>query len=108
MKKNKEVKIGKEEKQNSLALAPEISFRGRKFEGYIIRKFDNRITIEFERVKFVKKYERYAKNRTRLHAHLPKCLAAQVKAGDYVEISECRPLSKTIHHVIINIEKLDK
>ncbi|MBS3099953.1 30S ribosomal protein S17 [Candidatus Pacearchaeota archaeon] len=101
MKKNKEVKIGKEEKQNSLALAPEISFRGRKFEGYIIRKFDNRITIEFERVKFVKKYERYAKFKTKIHARLLPQFKDAVKLGDYVQIAECRPLSKIMHHIFV-------
>ena len=100
MKKNKEVKIGKEEKQNSLALAPEISFRGRKFEGYIIRKFDNRITIEFERVKFVKKYERYAKFKTKIHARLPICMENEINIGDLVRVQECRPLSKIIHFVV--------
>ena len=35
-----------------------INPRGRKFEGYVIRKFDKRVTIEFERVNYIKKYER--------------------------------------------------
>ncbi|MEK6897794.1 MAG: hypothetical protein AABX28_00370, partial [Nanoarchaeota archaeon] len=38
--------------------------RGRIFEGIITRKFPKRITLEFERMVYVKKYERYKKSRT--------------------------------------------
>ncbi|HLD97934.1 MAG TPA: 30S ribosomal protein S17 [Candidatus Nanoarchaeia archaeon] len=77
------------------------SIRGRKFDGYIIRKFDNRVTIEFERVKHIKKYERYAKSKTKIHARLPSELKSQIKIGDYIQIRECRPLSKIIHHIVV-------
>ena len=85
-----------------------ISVRGRRFKGNVIRIHGNNATIEFQRFAYFPKYERYAKKRTRLHAHLPKCIASQIKVGDYAEIGECRPLSKTIHHVIINIGKENK
>jgi len=78
-----------------------INPRGRKFEGYVIRKFDKRVTIEFERVNYIKKYERYAKSKTKIHARLPESLKDTINLGDYIQIMECRPLSKITHHIVI-------
>jgi small subunit ribosomal protein S17 len=78
-----------------------LSVRGRKFRGYVKKKIGNRIVIEFERIKKISKYERYAKFRTKIHARLPWCMKEKVNVGDYVEIGECRPLSKIVHHVFI-------
>lgn len=75
--------------------------RGRIFEGRIIRKFPRRITIEFERMIYVRKYERYAKAKTKIHARLPICMEDQINIGDVIKIQECRPLSKSIHFVVI-------
>jgi len=75
--------------------------RGRIFRGTVIRKFPKRIAIEFERTLYIKKYERYAKTKTRLHARLPDCLANSINVGDYVEIMECRPISKIIKFVVM-------
>ena len=75
--------------------------KGRKFEGYVIRKFDKRVTIEFERVNFIKKFERYAKSKTKIHARLPESLKDQINLGDYIQIMGCRPLSKITHHIVI-------
>jgi small subunit ribosomal protein S17 len=82
-----------------------LKIRGRTFEGYIIKKFPRRIVLEFERTIYIKKYERYAKKKTKLHARLPKCMENQVNIGDYVLVGECRPLSKIIHFVLIKIIK---
>lgn len=79
----------------------EISLRGRKFRGTVIKKFPKRIVVEFERTIFVRKYERYAKRKTKLHARLPDCISNNIQVGDYVEIEECRPISKIIHFVTI-------
>ncbi len=78
-----------------------ISARGRKFAGMVIRKFEKRVTIEFERVKFVSKYERYTKSKTKIHARLPESMAREIQIGDLIEIQECRPLSKITHHVVV-------
>jgi len=75
--------------------------RGRIFEGIVVRKFPKRITIEFERSVYIRKYERYMKKKTRIHARLPDCQASNVNIGDIVQVQECRPLSKLIHHVFI-------
>ena len=78
----------------------ELSLRGRVFRGTVIRKFPKRIAIEFERTIYLRKYERYAKAKTKLHARLSDCLADSINIGDYVEIQECRPLSKIISFVV--------
>ena len=75
--------------------------RGRIFEGKVIRKFPKRITIEFERMIYVRKYERYTKTKTKIHARLPDCMNEQISIGDSVKIQECRPLSKIIHFIFI-------
>ena len=49
-------------------------------------------------MKKIQKYERYLKARTKLHARLPDCMSINV--GDYIEVGECRPLSKIIHFVV--------
>lgn len=88
-------------KSKNLAGALNISTRGRKFEGYVIRKFDKRVTIKFERVKYIRKYERYAKSFTKIHAYLPENLKNEIKIGDYIQIMECRPLSRIMHHLVV-------
>ena len=78
-----------------------MSLRGRSFKGTVIRKFPKRIVIEFERTLFIAKYERYAKRKTKLHARLPECMFNEISLGDYVEITECRPISKIVHFIAI-------
>jgi small subunit ribosomal protein S17 len=79
----------------------DVAMRGRKFEGYVTRKFEKRITIEFERINFVRKYERYSKSKTKIHAYLPEKMKEEINIGDYVQVIECRPLSKIMHHVVV-------
>jgi small subunit ribosomal protein S17 len=77
-----------------------LSVRGRKLEGTVVStKMSKTAVIEFDRLYFLPKYERYEKRRTRLKVHNPECISA--KDGDIVNIMECRPLSKTKNFVII-------
>ena len=82
-----------------------ISVRGRTFRGKVSKIKEKNLKIEMERVIYIPKYERYLKKKTSLHAYLPECMRNRVSIGDIVEIGECRPLSKTIHYVVINIIK---
>ena len=77
-----------------------LSARGRIFEGVVISKFPRRLAIQFDRTVFIKKYERYSKKRTKIHARLPDCMK-NIEVGDLIQIQECRPLSKIIHFVVI-------
>lgn len=94
MSKNLAGALKKEEK---------ISTRGRTFEGFVVKKFPNRATIEFGRTVYIPKYERFLKKKTRIHVRLPNSLAGEVHVGDLIKIQECRPLSKMIHHVVIGV-----
>ena len=76
--------------------------RGRFFEGTVMKKFPRRVVIGFERMIYVKKYERYAKSKTKIHARLPMCMEKGINVGDYILVQECRPLSKIIHFVVIS------
>jgi small subunit ribosomal protein S17 len=75
--------------------------RGRMFEGRVTKKLPTRITLELERMIYSRKYERYFKSKTKIHAHLPKCMENEIQVGDLIRIQECRPLSKIIHFVVI-------
>ena len=80
-----------------------LSVRGRQFTGTIVStRMRKTAVIEFNRLHFLKKYERYEKRRTKLKIHNPECINA--KEGDVVRVMECRPLSKTKNFVVI--EKL--
>ncbi|MBI5803198.1 30S ribosomal protein S17 [Candidatus Pacearchaeota archaeon] len=74
--------------------------RGRTFQGVVIKKLPKRVVITFEQTRYVKKYERYRKTRTKIHARLPECMNEQINIGDLVKVTECRPLSKIIHFVV--------
>ena len=50
---------------------------------------------------YVRKYERYSKAKTKIHARLPDCMADKIQLGDLIRVRECRPLSKIIHFVVI-------
>ncbi|HED06058.1 MAG TPA: 30S ribosomal protein S17 [Ignavibacteria bacterium] len=78
-----------------------LKIRGRIFEGIVTKKLHKRIAIEFERMTYVRKYERYKKSKTKIHARLPICMEDEVNVGDLIKIQECRPLSKIIHFVVI-------
>jgi len=70
--------------------------------GVVIKKDTNKsATIEWNRTKYVPKYERYEVRRSRLRVHNPPCLDAQV--GQKVLVARTRPLSKTKNHVILQV-----
>ncbi len=76
--------------------------RGRIFKGKVIKKFHKRVVIEFQRMIYIKKYERYALSKTKIHARLPICIESEINQGDYIKVQECRPLSKIVHFVVID------
>lgn len=86
---------------NVVETEKKINPRGKIFEGTVIRKFPKRITIEFDRMVYVRKYERYAKSKTKIHARLPESMINEINLGDLIRVQECRPLSKIIHFVVV-------
>lgn len=93
----KEAKISCADRKCPFHGSEAIKLRGRTFEGEVIAKLPGRIKIQFDRFLYDRKYERFEKRRTKLHARLPDCLKEHIQIGDWIEIKECRPLSKIIH-----------
>ena len=80
------------------------SVRGAVLEGVVISaKAPKTITIVRYITKYVPKYERYKKIRSKVKAHLPDGMA--VKEGDTVLIGETRKLSKTKNFVLLSVVK---
>jgi len=77
-----------------------LRLRGRSFKGYVVSKFPRRVAIEFERITYIAKFERHMKKKTKIHARLPDCIKQEIEIGDYIEVRECRPLSKIIHFCV--------
>lgn len=76
--------------------------RGRTFVGVVVSKSPHKsAVVEWGRRKYIPKYERYAKKKTRIAVHNPECIEAE--KGDRVMIKECRPLSKTKRFTITEI-----
>ena len=101
-KKNTIKIVGTACKDKKCHVHGKLKTRGRIFEGAVVKKFAKRITIAFERMVYVKKYERYKKSKTKIHARLPDCMKDNINVGDNIRIQECRPLSKLIHFVVID------
>jgi small subunit ribosomal protein S17 len=59
--------------------------------------------IEKAYLKFVPKYERYERRKTRISVHVPECI--EVKVGDKVRVKECKKISKTKAFVIVEVIK---
>jgi len=79
-----------------------ITTRGKKFTGTVVSaKMQKSAIVEWERRKYLAKYERYERRKTRIAVHNPDSVRAQ--EGDLVEIEECRPLSKTKNFIITKV-----
>lgn len=79
-----------------------ISVKRELLKGKVIKRDINRsATIEWLRPIYVKKYERYEIKRSRMRTHNPACIDAKI--GEQVVVARTRPLSKTKHHVIIQV-----
>lgn len=73
-------------------------------EGRVVSaKMAKAVVVEWERRVYIPKYERYLTKKTKIHAHVPEHL--DIKEDDKVKVQACRPISKTIHHIVT--EKLE-
>ncbi|MGC8676262.1 MAG: 30S ribosomal protein S17 [Candidatus Micrarchaeia archaeon] len=59
--------------------------------------------VEIPYTRFLYKYERYLRKRSKIPAYNSQCISA--KAGDIVKIAETRKLSKTKSFAVIEIVK---
>jgi len=76
--------------------------RGQVFDCKVVSdKMESTVVVVREFEKRDRKFERFEKRRSKIHAHNPPCLDAKV--GDSVKIAECRPLSKTKTYVVVEV-----
>ena len=81
-----------------------LSVRGKTFEGIVIKaKGKKTVVIQKESPIYFTKFRRYGRSKNRIHAHNPSNL--DVEEGDRVIAAECRPISKTVSFVIVEVKK---
>jgi len=77
-----------------------LSTRGSQLTGTVVSdKMSNTVVVQIDYLQQYPKFKRFAKKRSKIHAHNPPCIDAS--KGDIVKIMECRPLSKTVSFVVI-------
>ncbi len=75
--------------------------QARTLEGRVVsNKMNKTVTVLIERQVQHNLYGKIVRRSTKLHAHDE---AGQCREGDLVRIAECRPLSKTKHHRVIEV-----
>ena len=74
--------------------------RGQIIKGSVVSdKMRKTVVVQRDYLRFLKKFERYEKRKSRILAHNPGCINAA--SGDEVSIMECRPLSKSKTFVVV-------
>jgi small subunit ribosomal protein S17 len=77
--------------------------RGKLFEGTVVSaKARKMVVVQRETPKYLDKFKRYARSKSTIHAFAPSCLAIQ--EGAKVVAAECRPLSKSVSFVVVEIK----
>jgi len=61
------------------------------------------VAVEREYLRYNRKFKRYERRRSKIHAHNPPCVNA--KPGDLVVIGETRPLAKSVSFVVLGVIK---
>jgi len=80
------------------------SLRGREFVGVVVKDSGNKtVTIEFPRLIYLSKYERYEKRKSRLKVHVPS--GKKLNLGDKIRVVETRPISKTKNFILVEVIK---
>lgn len=78
--------------------------RGKLFEGVVTAtKAKKTITIQRESPVYLSKFKRYARSKSTIHAHAPRCL--DIEEGDRVLAAECRPLAKSVSFVVVEVRR---
>ena len=81
-----------------------IKTRGMQMSGKIVSdKAKKTVIVEIDYTRYIYKYERYLRRRSRIPAPKPDCIDA--KLGSIVNIAETRRLSKTKSFVVTSVAK---
>ncbi|RNJ77759.1 MAG: 30S ribosomal protein S17 [Nitrosopumilus sp. B06] len=80
-----------------------MSVRGKLFDGKVTgSKARRTITLQKEAPVYFGKFKRYARGKSTIHAHVPGCMS--VESGDHVLTAECRPISKSVSYVVVEVK----
>ena len=78
--------------------------RGQVITGKVVSdRMMGTVVVERNFMHYIRKYKRYEKRSSKLHAHSSPCI--QAKVGDMVKIAECRPLSKSTTFVVVEVQQ---
>lgn len=78
--------------------------RGRLFDGRVTgAKARQTATLQKDVPVYFAKFKRYARGKSTIHAHVPGCI--KVQNGDNVLAAECRPISKSVSYVVVEVRK---
>lgn len=76
--------------------------RGKLFDGKVTgSKARQTITLQKDAPLYFAKFKRYARGKSTIHAHVPGCI--DVESGDDVLTAECRPISKSVSFVVLEV-----
>ena len=80
-----------------------ITIRGKLFEGTVINaKAKSTVVIQKESPIYFSKFKRFGRSKNKIHAHVPSNI--DVQEGDYVIAAECRPISKSVSFVVVEVK----
>lgn len=80
-----------------------LAIRGKLFDGKVTgTKARQTITLQKEAPVYFSKFKRYARGKSTIHAHVPRCI--DVESGNHVLTAECRPISKSVSYVVVEVK----
>lgn len=83
----------------------EIRIKNKFFKAEVIKmKQVGTILVQKKKLHYVSKYKRYERRNKNFSVHLSPCFLGMVNVGDVVTVCETRPLSKTVHNVVVSVE----
>ena len=98
-----ELKKKPDENENNNPFNGSLSIRGKIFEGIVINaKAKGTVVIERESLIDFTKFKRFGRSKNKIHAHVPSNL--DIEEGDYVVAAECRPISKSVSFVVVEVK----
>ncbi len=89
--------------ENNNPFAGSLTIHGKIFEGVVTKaKAKGTVVIERNTPIYFTKFRRYGRSKNKIHAHVPSNLS--VREGDMVIAAECRPISKSVSFVIVEVK----
>ena len=99
----KELKKKSDENEKNNPFNGSLSIRGKIFEGIVVNaKAKGTVVIERESLIDFTKFKRFGRSKNKIHAHVPSNL--DIQEGDYVVAAECRPISKSVSFVVVEVK----